>query len=59
MKKVVVTFLVDEDVLKEAYCQYMDIDEGDYSFADALNSELTCMEENGVGLFDWKSVSEE
>lgn len=58
MKKIVVTFLVDEEVLKKAYCQYMDIDEDEYSFSDALNSEFTCMEENGIGLFDWKVVKE-
>ena len=54
MKKIIATLFVDEEALKEAYCRYMDIDEEDYSFSDAIYSELTCMEENGIWLHDWK-----
>ena len=50
MKKVVATFLVDEDVLIENYKEYYEID----NFSDALRAEFEVMEENGVILDDWK-----
>ena len=50
MKKVIATFFIDEDRLIENYKEYHDIDD----FHDALNAELTIMEENGIILDDWK-----
>ena len=54
MKKIVATFLVDEEVLIEKYKEYHDIDD----FSDALTAELEVMEENGVVLDDWKVEKE-
>ena len=54
MKKVVATFLVDEEVLIEKYKEYHDMDD----FSDALTAEFEVMEENGVVLDDWKVEKE-
>ena len=50
MKKVVATFIIDEDILIENYKEYYGIDD----FSDALRTEFTIMEEYGVVLDDWK-----
>lgn len=54
MKKIVATFLVDEDVLIEKYTEYHDIDD----FSDALTAEFEVMEENGVILDDWRQQND-
>ena len=54
MKKVIATFLVDEDVLIEKYKEYYEMDD----FSDALTAEFEVMEENGVILDDWKVEKE-
>lgn len=51
MIKILATFLVDEDRLREAYREL-----GIEDFSDLLNAEFGVMEENGVAMDDWKKV---
>lgn len=55
MKKVIAEFLVDDEILIDAYEEMYGIE----NFHDAFNSELSIMEEYGVECLDWKVIKEE
>ncbi len=59
MKKIICEVYIDEDMLKEFYCEKEGCSEEDYCFVEAFNSEFGWLDESGIFLGDWRVVIDE